>query len=120
MTSKHDLAAVLKHYGTNCPEKRQWSAIKCVIHDDTHASAAVSPDREMFFCHACDFAGDVYELIMRKEGVGFKDAVSRAETITNGSRRELSHQYKRTDSLLPEVKRHNKKSGRFIPTRNSY
>ncbi len=44
----------------------------------------------------------------------------RAETITNGSRRELSHQYQRTNNLLPQVKGNNKRSGRFVPTRDSY
>lgn len=120
MNDKHDLIAVLTHYGTRIPEVRRWSSIKCVLHDDKQASAAVSPDREMFFCHACDFNGDVYAVIMRKEGVTFKDAVSRAETITNGSRRKLSQQFKHTNNLLPKIKGNKPRSGRFIPTRHGY
>jgi DNA primase len=120
MNDKHDLVAVLRHYGTRVPEVRRWSSIKCVIHNDKQASATISPDREMFFCHACDFGGDVYELIMKMEGVGFKDAVNRAETLTNGSRRELSHKFKQGDNLLPRIKGDNKRSGRFIPSRHSY
>lgn len=119
MNDKHDLRAVLEHYGTRCPEVRRWSSIRCVLHDDRQASASVSPDREMFFCHACNFEGDVYAVIMRREGVNFKDAVERAERITNGNRRKVSSEFKRRDNLLPQVKRTDKRSGRFIPTRYS-
>jgi DNA primase len=117
MNDKHDLVAVLRHYGTRVPEVRRWSSIKCVIHNDKQASATISPDREMFFCHACDFGGDVYELIMKMEGVGFKDAVNRAEIITHGSRKAVSSNFKSRGSLLPQIKGYRPKGRRYIPAR---
>lgn len=120
MKGKHDLVTVLQHYGSNARDGRSWMSVKCILHKDSHASASVSPDREMYFCFVCDFEGDVYKLIMQKEGTDKEDAISRAETITNGYRRAVSSQYRSRGSLLPPVKGHNRKRGRFVPTRDSY
>ena len=121
MDDKHDLVTVLNYYGSNVRDNRSWASIKCVLHDDRHASASVSPDKEMFFCFVCDFEGDVYKVIMSKEGIPRRqDAIKRAETITNGFRRKVSSEFKPRDSLLPSVKRTVKRGGRFIPTRDSY
>jgi DNA primase len=120
MMDKHDLVSVLNYYGCNARDNRSWSSVKCVLHNDKHASASVSPDKEMFFCFVCDFEGDVYKVIMAKEGITRRqDAISRAEIITNGNRRKVSQEFKRRDSLLPQIKRDKQRNRRYIPTRYS-
>lgn len=120
MRGKHDLVTVLQYYGSTARDGSSWMSVKCILHNDTHASASISPDREMYFCFVCDFEGDVYKVIMNKEGTTKENAINRAETITNGYRREVSSQYKSRDSLLPPIKGDRKKRGRYVPTRNSF
>ena len=116
---KHDLENVVIHYGGKIRNGSRWVPLKCVIHDDATASATINLREQIYSCFVCDIYGDVYELIMKKEGVGFKDAVNRAETITNGNRSKILRNTKRRDSLLPQVKGNHKRGGRYIPARYS-
>lgn len=117
---KHDLGQVLSYYGAKVRDGYGWIPIKCPVHSDATASAAVNTKEQLFDCFVCDIYGDVYTLIMQKEGLGFKDAINRAETITNGSRTKVSSGARRRNSLLPQVKGNNKRGGRFIPSRHSF
>jgi DNA primase len=117
--NKHDLSAALSYYGARVPDRTGWVSIKCPFHNDAQASAAVNLRDQVFDCFVCDIYGDVYTIIMHQEGIKFKDAIARAETITNGNRSKVSQPYRRKDSLLPPVKGNNKRGGRFIPSRYS-
>ena len=118
--TKHDLASTLRYYGANVRDGYGWMPVKCPVHDDATASAAVNIREQLFDCFVCDIYGDVYTLIMEKEGIGFKDAITRAETITNGNRSSVSRSNRRKDSLLPPVKGNNQRRGRFISSRYSF
>ena len=120
MNDPHDLVEVLRHYGTKCRDGYNWASVRCVLHDDKMASAEVSPDRQVYICFVCDFKGNVYNLISEKEGITYKDAINRAEIITNGRRREVLRKYNSSNSLLPKVKGNNKRGGRYIPSRYSH
>ena len=119
MTDKHDLENVVIYYGGKIRNGSSWVPLKCVVHDDATASATINLREQIYSCFVCDIYGDVYELIMKKEGVNFKDAISRAETITNGNRSKISRNHRRRDSLLPQVKGNKQRSGRYIPVRYS-
>lgn len=118
--NKHDLATTLKHYGASVKQGYGWMPVKCPFHNDAMASAAVNLSKQVFDCFVCDIYGDVYTVIMHQEGIGYKDAVIRAEEITNGHRSQVSRSHRRKDSLLPPVKGDNQRRGRFVPTRNSF
>jgi DNA primase len=105
---KHSIAPVLEHYGAKqLRECWGWQKMRCPVHDDSTASASVNVEENVFVCHACGVKGDTYTIIMEKEGVGFREALSIAETITgevsgniqkvNSSGRRLSSQA-RTDT----------------------
>lgn len=105
---KHSISDVLEHYGaTGIRECWGWQKIKCPVHQDGTASASVNTEENVFVCHACGVKGDTYSIIMEKEGVGFREAISIAEGITgkvssnvskvNSSGRRLSSQA-RTDN----------------------
>jgi len=115
--SKPDLGAVLEHYGVHVVERHGWQACKCVVHEDSHASAAYNLDKQVFNCLVCNLLGDVYDLVARKEDIKeFKDVKRRAEKIANGSSRQISQRSNATGSVLPSGTRHNQGSGKYIPS----
>lgn len=80
---KHDVAAYLEYIGATVPNRGHgWRKIKCPFHDDGHASAGVNFDENKFKCHGCGVGGDVYDLIMYREGGNYIEAVKFAETIS--------------------------------------
>ena len=46
----------------------------CPFHDDTNPSLTVSPEKQIFWCPACDAKGDVIEFVMRLDGCTFREA----------------------------------------------
>ena len=62
MNSKPDIGAVLEHYGLNVLDRHGWVPCKCVIHEDTQASAAYNLDNQAYNCLVCQVLGDVYTL----------------------------------------------------------
>jgi DNA primase len=89
--SKHDLGKVLEHYGFELPHSHRggWVTVRCAFRGDRVKSARLNLDNGGFRCFGCDMAGDVYSLIMKKEGVGFNEAKQIAERITGEGNNEL-------------------------------
>jgi hypothetical protein len=80
---KHSIAAYLEYLGASLPSVGHgWRKIKCPFHDDGHASAGINFDDQRFKCHGCGVGGDVYDLIMYKEGGNYREAVQFAEAIS--------------------------------------
>jgi hypothetical protein len=80
---KHSIAAYLEYVGAAVPSGGHgWRKIKCPFHPDKHASAGVNFDEGRFKCHGCGVGGDVYDLIMHKEGGNYREAVKFAEAIS--------------------------------------
>ena len=115
-TSKPDLGAVLEAYGLQVSPRYGWVACKCVIHEDSHASAAYNLDQQLYNCLVCNVLGDVYELVKAKENLkGFPDVKRRAAVLANGSSHKILQQSQRGDTLLPRGTRHKSGSGGFVP-----
>lgn len=83
------IAEVIKHYypGWDPPEDQgnEWERCCCPFHGENNPSAAVSYDHDAYNCMACDWRGDVYKIIQRKEGVSFGEAKRIAEGFASGS-----------------------------------
>jgi DNA primase len=84
------ISPVLEYYGGDpVEEDRRWHEYRCPFHDDSNKSAAVrtlSGEEEVFNCHAvCGVAGNAVQIIMKREGVGYREALGRAEEITGRS-----------------------------------
>jgi len=80
---KHDISGYLKHVGATLPSiGHGWRKMKCPFHDDKHASAAINYDENRFKCFGCGASGDVYDLIMFKEGGSYLEAIKFAESIS--------------------------------------
>jgi DNA primase len=80
-----NITAILEHYGATVPTRNGWAKMKCPFHNDSHASAAVNLQDNLFKCHGCQYKGSGYKIIMDKEGVSFREAISIAEGILNQS-----------------------------------
>ena len=105
--SKHDIVKVLEHYGFEIPHgKRGWFTLRCAFHGDRVKSARLNIDNGGFRCFGCDMAGDVYSLIMKKEGVTFNEAKQVAERITGESNGELRTKPSRDNSVSTESRYH--------------
>lgn len=89
----YSIHAVLEHYGWDLPgERTGWVSVRCCEHDDSHASARINEDEGAVACLACGFKGDVYSVIMQKEGCSYREAVNRAKAITADSGRDIREQ----------------------------
>ena len=116
-TSKHDLVKVLEHYGFTIPSNRGgWMSLRCVFHNDHVKSARLNIDGGGYRCFACDMAGDVYSIIMKREGVNYGKALEIAEGITGESNTELRSKPKRGSTISKES-RYNRGNGSYIPPR---
>jgi DNA primase len=96
---KPNISAILEHYGARVPTRRGWFSMKCPFHDDTHNSASANVDEGVFCCFACQVKGDGFSLIMSKEGVQFREALSIAERILNESGQVLPQRNTRSGGL---------------------
>jgi DNA primase len=115
--SKHDLAKVLEHYGFDIPQgKRGWITVRCAFHGDRVKSARLNTENGGFRCFGCDMAGDVYSIIMKKEGVSFNEAKQIAERITGESNGELRSKHSGDTSISGES-RYQRNHGSYISPR---
>jgi DNA primase len=63
--------------------------MKCPFHGDKHASSAVNYEENRFKCFGCEAQGDVYDLIMQKEGGNYIEAIKFAESISLAGNRPV-------------------------------
>ena len=106
MKENPNITAILEHYGATVPTRNGWAKMKCPFHNDSHASAAVNLQENIFKCHGCQYKGDGYKIIMDKEGVGFREAISIAEGILD-ARGEVLPQRTTRGGRLSSRSRHN-------------
>lgn len=99
MSDKPDITCILEHYGARVPTRNGWAKMKCPFHEDSHASAAVNLEDNIFRCHGCQMKGDGYSIIKAKEGVEFREAVSIAKRILNESGKVLPQRITRSGGL---------------------
>lgn len=117
MESKPDLATVLEHYGVRILNRHGWIPCKCIMHDDSHASAAYNLDSQGYNCLVCQILGDVYDVVAHMENLKeFRDVKRRAEELAHGSSRALLTQSHTTGSVLPRRAGNNKGSGGSVPS----
>jgi hypothetical protein len=97
---KPSIEEYLRYIGAEIPPiGAGWRKMKCCFHLDSHASAAVNYDKNAFVCHGCGVKGDVYSLIMYKEGVNFREAKQFAETVLTTGNTEIRSSNRKRERL---------------------
>ena len=93
------LKDILIHYGATLRATRGQVNLKCPFHSDTHASAAVNYDVNVFICHGCGVKGDTYSLIMHKEGGSYREAIKFATSVLTTGNTEIRQQNRTSRGL---------------------
>ncbi|MCE9554897.1 MAG: DNA primase [Planctomycetes bacterium] len=64
--------------GGHLPLRREGRIFKatCPWHDDTRPSLQINPERQSWKCWVCDVGGDVFDFVMRREGLEFPQALA--------------------------------------------
>ncbi len=70
---------VIDVVGETVALKRAGSAYKglCPFHTEKTPSFIVTPDRESWRCFGCGEGGDIFTFLMRRDGIDFREALSR-------------------------------------------
>ncbi len=69
----------------------------CPFHSEKTPSFSVNREKQMFYCFGCGVGGDVFNFLMKRDGLGFADAV---EILARRAGIELPEQ-----DLSPEMKK---------------
>jgi DNA primase len=87
---------VIDVVGETVALKRAGSAYKglCPFHTEKTPSFIVTPDRESWRCFGCGEGGDIFTFLMRRDGIDFREALSR---LAEKAGVELSPQTARED-----------------------
>jgi DNA primase len=70
-----DIVDLIGDYAPLRREGRGYKAI-CPFHDDSRPSLQVNPERQSWKCWVCNVGGDIFDFIMKREGVEFREALS--------------------------------------------
>ncbi len=69
-----DIVDVVSRYVTLSKTGQNHRGL-CPFHEEKTPSFTVTSTRQMFYCFGCGVGGDVFTFLMRKEGLGFLEAV---------------------------------------------
>ena len=93
-----DIVAIVGEHTTLKRAGKRYSGL-CPFHTERTPSFSVTPDGNFFTCFGCGVSGDIYDFVMRTEGLAFPDAVEhlarrsgftlRYEQMTAGEQRRL-------------------------------
>jgi len=73
----------------------------CPFHDDHNPSMRVYPDRQSYRCWVCNEGGDCFSFVMKRERVGFREAL---EMLAQRANLELPRQYRAPGEMSGENK----------------
>ncbi|MET8702715.1 CHC2 zinc finger domain-containing protein [Kitasatospora sp. NPDC004723] len=72
---KPPISEVLRHYyGVVLRDRGGWQKILCPLHPEENPSASANTEKQRWSCFVCDVSEDIYDVIMREEGIGFRKA----------------------------------------------
>lgn len=76
------LESVWQHYyGEPLLPGKGWRRLRCPEHEDRTASAQVNTEDGRWTCFTCNYSEDALDIVMRKEGLGFGQAIRFVEDV---------------------------------------
>ncbi len=74
--SQTDIVSVITSYGIALEKKGTSFMGLCPFHEDKNPSLSVDQSKGLFHCFGCGAGGDVFDFVMKKQGVEFKEALA--------------------------------------------
>jgi DNA primase len=69
-----DIVAIIGQYVALTPAGENLKGV-CPFHSDTKPSMTVSPSKQLYYCFGCGEGGNVFNFVMRMEGLTFGEAL---------------------------------------------
>ena len=82
------IAPIVKYYGGEVKEGR-GASVKCIMHNDSRASASINTYDNLYHCFTCGKGGNAVNLVCILENLEFKDGLKRAVEIATRSGAEI-------------------------------
>lgn len=119
MNDLPNIGRILEHYGATLRRTSGAGPVKCPFHDDSHASAGVDFNKNLFNCLACGVGGNSLQIIALQERITIREAKLFADGITGQSNEQVRSKYSSGGSL-PRNAGNKQGSGAFGEIRGSY
>ena len=71
-----DIVDLIRSYGVDLEQKGGSWMGRCPFHEDKNPSLSVDRSKGLFNCFGCGAGGDVFDFVMQKQGIEFKEALS--------------------------------------------
>jgi DNA primase len=109
-----DIVEVVSQYLSLSKSGRNFRGL-CPFHQEKTPSFFVFPERQSWHCFgACSTGGDVFSFIMKKEGVGFGDALRRLAERVGVTLRARSEGQKKEKEKLERLYEVNQSAARYF------
>jgi DNA primase len=69
-----DIVEIVSNYVSLKRKGKNYVGL-CPFHSEKTPSFTVNPENQMFYCFGCGIGGDVFNFIMQKEGLNFKETL---------------------------------------------
>ena len=105
--AKVDIADLVTSYGFNLKHSGSDLWCCCPFHNEKTPSFKVDTSRGTYHCFGCGESGDVFDFIMKQEGLSFGDAIRKLASSVGVEIKEsvnpISKKRKRLTSLMAEI-----------------
>jgi DNA primase catalytic core len=71
-----DILSLFSSFGISLQKKGNSHMGLCPFHDDKEPSLSVDQAKGLFHCFGCGESGDVFDLVMKIKGIGFKESLA--------------------------------------------
>lgn len=78
--------------------------VKCVFHEDRHASMSVSILTGLWNCKACDAKGSPIEFLTRLEGIGVEEAIQKLQALAGTTTSPVKPKARLRYASIPETR----------------
>ncbi len=102
----NDIVSVISDYVTLKRRGRNFWAC-CPFHNEKTASFSVAADKGFFYCFGCHESGDIFSLVMKKEGVDFSSAVEMLAKKAGVELEEASSSYNKDEAKKKREEKEN-------------
>lgn len=76
-----DLVALIEAAGVALKKRGRSYQGCCPFHEDSTPSLTVTPAKQLWHCFGCGEGGDAIRFVQKREGLGFREAIERLETL---------------------------------------